>query len=68
MAKIIIEEITEEIIISVVNEEGADPEAECEELPKIAELDQPESGWKEVVDETLHSQSVSTFSKCKQHS
>ena len=51
MSKNIIEEI-----MSKVLEGGAKENAVSEFLPELAVLDQPGGGWKEGVDEVLHSQ------------
>ena len=53
MAKHIIEEIFNKVC------EGS-AEVICEDLPEQFELDQPESGRKEVVDTILHSQDGSS--------
>ena len=57
----IIEEIIQKNIARKKGVRGADDEVRCEELPELVVLDQPERGWKEVVDEVLLSQVVRQY-------
>ena len=52
----IIEEIIQKIIASKENVWGADEEVTCDDVLEMVVLEQPQRGWKEVLDEVFPSQ------------